>query len=73
MHYALYNANTLVLVSYRDAMLETLVWLISIKNTLACKGMLSFDTKSYEDNLFINKIVSQVLSDEFHQISFETI
>ena len=46
--------------------LETLVWLTSIKNTLECKGMLSFDTNSYEGNLFINKIVSQVLSDEFH-------
>ena len=67
------NANALLLASYRDAMAENLAWLTGIKSTLECNGMLSFYTNSYEGNLFIYKRVFQVLSDEFHQNSFETI
>ena len=68
------NANTLLLASYRYAMEENLLWLVSVRSTLEKKGMLSFFINSYDDKpSFINKRVFQTLSDEFHQNSFESI
>ena len=67
-------ANSILLASYNDAILEKLLWISSIKDLLESKGMLSLFINSYESTPpFIYKKLSQTLTDEFHQNSFENI
>ena len=65
--------NKILLASYRDAITENLPWVVGIKNNLEKNGMLNMYTNSEEQNLHINNKIFQVLSDQFHQNSFEYI
>ena len=65
--------NRILLASYRDAIIENLPWMEGIKNNLQKNGMLNMYTNSEEQNLNINNKIFQVLSDQFHQNSFEAI
>ena len=68
------NANKLVLASYKDAADENSLWLSNIKQVIEQNGMLNLFLNEYENKpYFIHKKLFQTLSDQFHQIAFESI
>ena len=68
------QANSILLVSYKDAIDEGLPWTNNIKSILETNGMLSFYLNDYSEKPpFIYKKLFQRLSDAFHQNSFESI
>ena len=68
------NANAILLASYRDAVIEDLPWISSIRRQLEKNGMLSLFINEYpEAPNFINKKLHKRLVDEFHQNGFSAI
>ena len=68
------NANSMLISSYTDAMMENLPWIIGIKENLEKNGMLSLFINEYPNAPnFIHKKLHHTLVDEFHQNAFATI
>ena len=68
------KANSLLNLSFEEAIKEDLYWISSIKEYLEKNGMLSLYLNTYENKpFFIHKKLFQTLSDSFHQNAFETI
>ena len=68
------KTNDLPSASYRDAENVRLPWLSNIKTFLEENGMSSlFTNPNLVKPLFINRKLFQILSDAFHQKSFEDI
>ena len=67
-------ANSYLLLSYKNAQDESLVWLSGIATTLASNGLGDFFSDNTEINTrLISDILRQRLTDIFHQDAFSTI